>query len=231
MFNTLIKNKFAKLAPDWVGFDLDGTIVNSLPDITLALNSMLGVLGRTSQPEEKVRNWIGNGVPMLVKRALSDNIVPNKNKYELLFADALALFMRAYRQHLCSESYLYPGALETLNKLGQTRISLTLITNKPIEFTIPLLEKLNIIDYFDLILGGDSLAEKKPSPLPLKHAANQLNLPLSNGLMIGDSSNDIYAAQRAGCPVVAVNYGYNHGLSIEELSPDLIVDNLTEIFG
>ncbi|MET1257095.1 phosphoglycolate phosphatase [Aliikangiella maris] len=228
MFNSFIKSHFIS-SPKWIGFDLDGTLVNSLPDIANALNKTLTQLKQPPKDMEIVKNWIGNGVPMLIKRALSNQINPIESCYQGLFDEALHIFNQAYQDSLCQDSYLYPNVKEVLNKLYEHHVSLALITNKPIEFTLPLLKNLEIEKYFKLVIGGDSLAEKKPSPLPLQYTAEQLSVEVSDGFMVGDSSSDIISARNAGCKVIAVSYGYNHGRPVEELSPDLIIDDLSEL--
>lgn len=216
--------------PNLVLFDLDGTLLDSVPDLALATDQMLLTLGRSPAGEEQVRSWVGNGAPMLVKRALSGQQEPSQAEFDqILFDRAFPLFLDLYGKCCAAKSQLYAGVRGFLDQLVVESVTMGLITNKPIGFTEPLLEEFRLQQYFSIVLGGDSLEQKKPDPLPLLHAMQQLQINPEQTLMVGDSRSDIHAARAAGCPVVAVSYGYNHGEPISRYQPDLIVDNLLEL--
>ncbi|WP_432472112.1 phosphoglycolate phosphatase [Amphritea sp. HPY] len=225
-----MKSLFKGEMPGLVLFDLDGTLLDSVPDLALATDQMLQTLGRPPAGEEQVRSWVGNGAPMLVKRALSGQQEPSQAELDqTLFDQAFPLFLDFYGNCCAAKSQLYAGVREFLDQLVAESVTMGLITNKPIGFTEPLLEEFRLQQYFSIVLGGDSLEQKKPDPLPLLHAMQQLQINPEQTLMVGDSRSDIHAARAAGCPVVAVSYGYNHGEPISGYQPDLIVDNLLEL--
>lgn len=213
-------------------FDLDGTLVDSVPDLALAVDGMLVQLGKTPAGEEKVRCWVGNGARSLVLRALADDITgdePGRLK-ETEFEQASPLFLAAYQAATAAaRSSLYPDVLETLSELRLRRMKLACITNKPARFTEPMLEQLGLSSFFDVVLSGDSLTNKKPHPEPLLHVAEHYEMDVANTLMVGDSSNDVKAARAAGMDVACVRYGYNHGQSIEDSEPDWVIDSFTEL--
>lgn len=213
--------------PAMVLFDLDGTLVNSIPDLAYCVDEMMRQLGLVAPGQEKVSCWVGNGVERLVKRALTGDF--NAEPAAGLFAQALPLFLELYAVHHSRNSRLYPGAEATLEWLRLREIHLACVTNKAARFTLPLLDHLGIAGYFGLVLSGDSLAAKKPDPLPLLTAAQHFLVKPENCLMVGDSVNDVKAARAAGFPVVAVSYGYNHGLDIRNAGPDAVIDNLSEL--
>jgi phosphoglycolate phosphatase len=209
-------------------FDLDGTLVDSVPDLALAVDAMLRNLHMPARGEAKVRQWVGNGADSLIRRALADDMagaaVP-----EALFATAQPLFKAAYRENLSAHARLYPGVLEGLNMVFSAGLRLACVTNKPAEFTHPLLESIGIAGFFHTVLGGECVPNRKPSPDALLLAAERLGVDIDQGLMVGDSINDVGAARNAGCPVVCVPYGYNHGRDISEAHPDAVVDSIAEL--
>ncbi|GAA3947095.1 phosphoglycolate phosphatase [Allohahella marinimesophila] len=208
-------------------FDLDGTLVDSVPDIAASADIMLRQMGLPSCGELAVRHAIGNGIDRLVKRLLTGEVAGEPE--DVVFRQALQLFDKAYGEHLSERSTLYPGAHTTLGQLRRAGLKLCCVTNKAERFTLPLLAKLDICQLFHLVLSGDSLPRKKPDPMPLLHAAERLDVPVANSLMVGDSKHDITAAQRAGMLSIAVPYGYNHGEDIRLAEPDLLVQNLSEL--
>ncbi|NTV13309.1 MAG: phosphoglycolate phosphatase [Desulfobulbaceae bacterium] len=214
-------------ATEMVLFDLDGTLVNSLPDLAYCVDEMMRQLGLPPPGLEPVGCWVGNGVERLVKRALTGDF--SAEPAAPLFARALPLFLELYGVNHSRNSRLYPEAKATLAWLQARKIPLGCVTNKAARFTLPLLTSLEIDHLFALVLCGDSLPEKKPHPLPLLTAAEHFRVKPANCLMVGDSLNDIQAARAAGFPVVAVSYGYNHGLDIRQAGPDAVIDNLREL--
>ncbi len=213
--------------PGLILFDLDGTLVDSVPDLALAVDQMLQRLGREPAGEQRVRGWVGNGAPMLVRRALTGLQHPEAEPAQ--FAVAHDYFLQAYAACATEASRLYDGVRPFLQAVQQAGIPMGVVTNKPVRFVPGLLEHFALSECFSLVLGGDSLAEKKPHPLPLQHAAGHFGLPASQVLMVGDSCNDVLAARAAGCPVACVSYGYNHGIPIRDSAPDWVVDSLPEL--
>ncbi len=208
-------------------FDLDGTLIDSVPDLTAAVNAMLERFGYETVEEERVRHWVGNGARVLVRRSL-ENVGS-----DVPFGDALRTFMQAYEARMCDRTRYYEGVHETLLALMDRGYRMGVVTNKPQRFVAPILEHLKIGEFFDAILGGDTLTEKKPHPLPLLTMAERLGAGTHECTMVGDSINDILAAKAAGMPCIAVKYGYNYGEPIEKSGPDLVVEdfrNLSEVF-
>ncbi|TNC80914.1 MAG: phosphoglycolate phosphatase [Oleiphilus sp.] len=221
-----LKKLLAPQPPRLVIFDLDGTLVDSVRDLKSALDDMHHALGMPLADTEQVRRWVGNGAQMLVRRALSYDLEPSPLDEER-YAQAYQLFLEAYRQHNGEAAELYEGALELVSRLQAASVAVAIVTNKPARFTGPLLDQLGLQVPF--VLSGDSLAHKKPHPLPLLTCLDHFECSPDEAVMVGDSSSDILAAKAAGLKSVGVSYGYNHGVSISELKPDLIVDSLTEL--
>ena len=212
--------------PEMVVFDLDGTLVDSVPDLAYSLDSMLQKLGMPDAGEMKTREWVGNGLERLVKRALTDDL--DKEPDTSLFEKALPLFISEYKQNACKRSRLYDGVREGLDYLLRHDFKLACVTNKQSQFTNIVLETLGIQNVFGIVISGDTLAKKKPDPLPLLHAAKHFGISASKALMVGDSVNDVSAARAAGFQILCVNYGYNHGQDIRLANPDLVIDSLAE---
>lgn len=215
--------------PEMVLVDLDGTLVDSVPDLAYSIDEMMRELGLPEWGEAQVREWVGNGAERLVKRALTGEMEAEPEP--ALFERAYPLFQERYAENCCCNSRLYPGVLEGLDYLQSAGCKLGCVTNKPARFTEPLLKALEISDYFQITISGDSLPKKKPDPLPLLHAAEQLGVSPESSLMLGDSINDVKAARAAGFSVICVSYGYNHGRDIREAEPDGVVDSLAELGG
>ncbi len=215
------------LSVKMVMIDLDGTLIDTVPDLAAAANRMLADLGRAPWDEKHYRAWIGNGVPRFVKRALTGEMQAEPDA--ALNERALASFRRHYGEAVSDLSRPYPGVVEALEKLTAQGYSLACITNKAEAFTIPLLKNLGLCKYFKLVLSGDSLPKQKPDPLPLQHACRHFGIDTAHGVLVGDSSNDVHAARSAGMPVICVTYGYNHGHDIRQSLPDAVVDSLTDV--
>lgn len=216
--------------PKAVLFDLDGTLVDSVPDLAGAVDRMLAELGRPPAGEARVRQWVGNGAQVLVRRALCGRLeLAGTALDEAQFERAYGLFLQFYGEQTSGLSTLYPGVLECLDGLRARDIALALVTNKPMRFTEPMLAGFGLRDYFQCVLGGDSLSVKKPDPAPLLQAMRQLGSGPAETLMVGDSVNDLRAARAAGCPVACVPYGYNHGEPIAASAPDLLVERLDQL--
>ena len=210
-------------------FDLDGTLINSGPDLALAVNHMLQILNRETFSEDIIDGWVGNGAQMLVQRALSGQREIDENLDADLCSDALNIFLAFYAQNLCVATVTYTNVSTTLRRLKEAGYRLAIITNKPFAFVEPILESLTLFGLFELILGGDSLDKKKPDPLPLLHACEKMNVSAEECVMVGDSKNDILAANTAGMQSVGVTYGYNYGEDIGVHNPTVIIDDFSEL--
>jgi phosphoglycolate phosphatase len=213
--------------PEMILIDVDGTLVDSVPDLAFCVDEMMKRLGRPAHGEVKVRDWVGNGVERLVRRALIGQL--DGEPEEADYQQAYPIFLELYSHNTCQRSLLYPGIREGLDYLKQQGYRLGCVTNKAGQFTLPLLRDLGIHDDFEIIVAGDALAKKKPDPLPLLYAAEQLGVKPENALMIGDSRSDVKAARAAGFQIVCMSYGYNHGEDIRNYHPDAVIDVLTEI--
>ncbi|MEJ2622341.1 MAG: phosphoglycolate phosphatase [Candidatus Thiodiazotropha sp.] len=215
--------------PEMILIDVDGTLVDSVPDLAYCVDEMMKQLGRPVQGEEKVRDWVGNGVERLVRRALIGQL--NGEPDETDFTKAYPIFLELYAENTSQRSVLYPGVREALDYLKGEGYRLGCVTNKAAQFTLPLLKDLGVHDDFEIIIAGDTLPKKKPDPLPLLHAAENLGIDPSAALMVGDSQSDVKAARAASFQIVCMSYGYNHGEDIRNYNPDAVIDSLIEIKG
>ena len=210
-------------------FDLDGTLIDSVPDLALAVNHMLGALNRETFSEDTIRYWVGNGAQMLVKRALSGQTEIDEALDQNLFEKALGIFLTFYGQNLSDNTDTYPNVSTTLSALKGKGYRLVIVTNKPFDFVGPILKGLKLDELFDFIVGGDSLDKKKPDPLPLLHACEHMNASVEQCVMVGDSKNDLLAANTCGMQSVGVTYGYNYGEDIGIYNPTCIINDFSEL--
>ena len=210
-------------------FDLDGTLIDSAPDLARSVNYMLRSINHSEFSDEIIDSWVGNGAQTLVKRALSGSKIIDENIDNDLFKKSLSIFLEYYKNNLCVKTTPYPNVKTTLESLKSDGYKLAIITNKPFDFIEPILKELELDSFFELFIGGDSLSEKKPSPLPLQYMCEKFKIKPRNTLMIGDSKNDILAAKAANIQSIAVSYGYNYGEDIRVYEPDLTVDNFADI--
>jgi len=217
------------LSKEAILFDLDGTLVDSAPDLTAALNHTLKILQMESRSEEKVRGWIGNGVEKLLHRGLTDshNGIATGDD----FWRAKNIFYSRYKEQSGKYSQLYPEVIETLTNLHKKGFHLACITNKDRCFTIPLLENLAISKYFDVVVCGDDLTNKKPHPEPLLYAASRLGSSPEQCLMVGDSASDVGAAIAAKMEVICVDYGYAQGINLSSLEINGMISKISQIEG
>jgi len=213
--------------PEMVLIDVDGTLVDSVPDLAFCVDAMMNQLGMLEHGEQRVRHWVGNGVERLVKRALINQLDGEPD--EALFAKALPVFEALYRENTSERSCLYPGVQQALDFLQTTGVRIGCVTNKASQFTLPLLQDLGIRDYFEIVICGDMVERKKPDPMPLLQAAEQLQTEPQASMMLGDSMSDVKAARAAGFQIVCMSYGYNHGEDIRDYNPDAVVDSMAEI--
>ncbi|MDP4547527.1 phosphoglycolate phosphatase [Marinobacter sp. MDS2] len=226
-----LKGLFNPRWPAAALFDLDGTLVDSAPDLAAAVDDMLTKLGRSPAGLANVRNWVGNGASVLVRRALAGKTdwEPASPKDDALHPDALGIFYQSYAELNGRNAVVFDGVFECLDHLKANGCRMAVVTNKPDQFVAPLLKQTGLAPYFDLFVGGDTLAVKKPDPAPLLHAMEKLGSTIGTTVMVGDSAADVNAALKAGMPCVAVRYGYNFGGSIDSLGADAVVDSLTEL--
>jgi phosphoglycolate phosphatase len=210
-----------------ISFDLDGTLVDSVPDLAAAVDKVLEEIPLPPAGEDKVSRWVGNGSLKLVERALVDALgsAPSQQCLE----QGHSRFLYHYGQDVGSRTRLFPGVVEALDWLSAQGLHLSLVTNKPQAFIQPLLASLGLEGYFALCLGGDALPQKKPDPAPLLHVAGHFGLSPSACLMVGDSRHDVAAGRAAGFRTLAVPYGYNHGEPVSDSRPDALVDSLAEL--
>ena len=227
-----------------VAFDLDGTLVDSAPGLSSAVDRALYALELPVAGEDRVVTWIGNGADVLMERALTwarqerasqrsaqgkpsvdHTDIPQEEQQRIL----RKLFDRFYEETVEEGSFLFPDVAETLSVLHDKGIPLGLVTNKPTPFVAPLLEALDIAKYFSVIVGGDDVQNKKPHPEPLLLVAGKLSLTPAELLFVGDSRNDILAAKAAGCPCVGLTYGYNYGEAITLSEPDVVFDRFKDL--
>ncbi|MCK4743144.1 MAG: phosphoglycolate phosphatase [Sulfuriflexus sp.] len=213
--------------PEMILIDVDGTLVDSVPDLAFCVDEMLKQLDMPVRGEERVRHWVGNGVERLVERGLVDDLdgYPDED----LKAKALPIFMDLYAENTCVRSALYPGVQEGMDYMKAAGYKMGCVTNKAAAFTIPLLKQLGIHDEFSIIISGDTLAKKKPDPLPLLHAAEFFGVEPAQSMMLGDSVSDVKAARAAGFQITCMTYGYNHGANIADAKPDALIDSMVEL--
>jgi len=213
--------------PAMVLIDVDGTLVDSVPDLAYCVDEMLKALDMPVRGEARVRHWVGNGVERLVRRGLIDQLDGEPD--EALFEKAMPIFNALYAENTSKRSCLYPGVKEAMEFLKGTGVKIGCVTNKAAQFTLPIIKDLGVADYFEIVICGDTLAKKKPDPLPLLHAAEKLGVKPEESLMLGDSMSDVKAARAAGFDIICMSYGYNHGEDIRDSKPDAVVDSMDEI--
>ncbi len=209
-------------------FDMDGTLIDSLPSIAYAINLMLKELNKEPISLDRVKDFIGRGSELLIKRTLLNRVDVDGieiNKQE--FKNAHSIFLNFYSQNLNAKTTLFPNTKETLQELKNS-YKIALVTNKPHQFVNSILENLKIDSYFDYILGATEDIAKKPAPDMLIATCDNFNIEPKNSVMVGDSSNDILAAKAANIDTIAVTYGYSNE-DIKALNPTVIVDNLAQI--
>jgi phosphoglycolate phosphatase len=213
--------------PEMILIDVDGTLVDSVPDLAWCVDEMMKVLGRGPWGETRVRDWVGNGVERLVRRALIGQLDGEPSDED--FDKAYPVFLDLYADNTSKRSTLYPGVQEGLDYLKEQDYSLGCVTNKAEQFTLPLLRDLGIEDYFGIVVAGDTLPVKKPDPTPLLYAAEFFGTGPEHSLMIGDSKSDVKAARAAGFRIICMSYGYNHGEDIRIYEPDQVIDSMAEL--
>ncbi len=206
--------------------DLDGTMLNTAPDFHEAINRMRADLGLTALPQQTIIDFVGKGTENLIRKVLAVDY--DASGIAAHYDVALAAYMAHYQTINGDLANLYPDVIEGLQSMRNKGLRLACVTNKPLSLAVPLLEKKGLQPYFDIVYGGDSFPQKKPSPVPLLQVCLAFSLQPRQVIAIGDSSNDAIAARAAGCYVLNVPYGYNHGESIHNVDSDGIVQTLLE---
>ncbi|WP_024850298.1 phosphoglycolate phosphatase [Hydrogenovibrio kuenenii] len=216
-----------KIKPGFVLIDLDGTLIDSVPDLAYCVDEMMKQLGMPVRGEEAVRDWVGNGVQRLTERALINSVegMPDQN----LMDKAYPIFLELYKENTSQRSCVYEGVVEGIEWMKAQGYRVACVTNKAEAFTVPLLKDKGLYDHFEVVVSGDTCAEKKPHPMPLLFAAEQLGVAPENALMIGDSRSDVKAARAAGFHIFCMTYGYNHGEDIRDYTPDAVMDSFMEL--
>ena len=203
-------------------FDLDGTLVDSLPDIAQAANRMLAELGRPERDTAEIRRFVGKGIPNLVMRCMTEGAQASPAEIEA----AVTVFRHHYAAANGVHATVYPTVPDTLEAMRAMGLKLACVTNKVESFTLPLLRKLGLARYFDAVVSGDTLPVKKPDPAVLRHACALLGT--ARALMIGDSANDALAAREAGLPVLLMTYGYSEGMPVDTIECDGLLSTASE---
>ena len=219
----------SKVAIDLARFDaaivdLDGTMVDTVGDFDAALNRMLADLGQRGVDRAFIERTVGKGSEHLIRSTLA-HVGAEAALYESAWQRYQAHYLDINGRH----SDVYPGVVEGLTLLAARGLKLACLTNKPTAFARPLLASKGLDGFFSGVFGGDAFERKKPDPLPLQRTCEALGTVPARTLMVGDSSNDARAARAAGCPVVLVGYGYNHGEPVVSAAPDAVVDRLDEL--
>lgn len=215
-----------RFAAAGVILDLDGTLLDTVTDIAAAVNAMLAERSRPALPLERVAAFVGKGSEVLVHRSLTGS--PEGRAPQAEFEPAMRDFLAHYRRENGIRSRVFPGVREGLAAMRAKGLRLAVVTNKPAAFTAPLLERTGLAEFFELQVSGDTVARKKPDPLPMLHVCERFGLLPQAMVAIGDSVNDALAARAAGIPVMTVPYGYNEGRSVHSLDVDAIVDSLVD---
>ncbi|MFC4929165.1 phosphoglycolate phosphatase [Massilia sp. GCM10023247] len=206
--------------------DLDGTMLDTVPDFELALNAMRAELELAPITQDTITPMVGKGSEKLIRDVLALDF--DAARIDAVFEQAMAAYQRHYLAINGERSRLFDGVLDGLAALTRLGLRLACVTNKPIAFTTPLLAQKGLAPFFELVYGGDSLPKKKPDPLPLLQVCRDFDLAPAQVVAIGDSSNDAEAARGAGCFVLTVPYGYNHGRPVQTIDSDGIVNSLLD---
>lgn len=213
-------------SPRAIFFDLDGTLVDSVPDLAEAARRMLAELGEATRSDAEIATFVGKGIPVMVERALTVGRSPVSPER---LQQAIHVFLKHYDDTNGLLTVAYPGVCEALPLLRTRGLKLGCVTNKAEAFIAPLLDKLGLLSYMDCLIGGDTLPQKKPDPEPLWHACEQVGVMREHALMVGDSGNDALCARRAGIPVLLMTYGYNEGVPVDTEDCDGLLSSFLEL--
>lgn len=207
-------------------FDLDGTLIDTAPEIADAANQMLADLNLPALSALAIENFIGEGAQTLIKRCLTAKLQSALD--DVLFERAQTLFFMHYANNVV-QSKPFDGVIEALTILKSKKFKLACVTNKPQKFTLPLLQTSGLANFFEIVVSGDTLPKKKPDPMQLQHVCAKFNVLEAESMLIGDSATDIAAAHAAGCYIVTVPYGYNQGRAIDEDLVDATINDLIDL--
>ncbi len=205
-------------------FDLDGTLVDTAPDINAALNHVLANAGYTPVSESLTRQWVGHGARACLAQALEHNDVA-EHRIDAMLVE----FLERYHAHIADLGAPYPGVVAALQTLRERGAKLGVVTNKRGDLSTKLLDQLGMRELFDCIVCGDSTPNPKPAADPTLLACAELDLLPAEVLFIGDSTADVESARAAGCPVVCVPDGYNHGIAAADLGADRVIDSFADL--
>ena len=221
--NSSMNNKF-----DNVFFDLDGTLVNTLSDLTFALNKMRAHFKLKPINDQTTANIIGKGFPTTTKKILALDL--SEDEVQQYSQQALNLTLKHYENAMGKHSHIYDGVIVLLQKLKYLNIKMAVVTNKEYKHAIKTLQQLDLIHYFDAVIGGDSTEFYKPHPQPLQQALKLLNVSTENSIMIGDSENDLLCAHALKMPCVIIGHGYHNGKDLKSLNPYAYINHFDELF-
>ncbi|NIP16446.1 MAG: phosphoglycolate phosphatase [Pseudomonadales bacterium] len=205
-------------------FDLDGTLIDTAPDINVALNHALAHRDRPPVNEALTRHWVGHGARVLVEQALAYHELPGDDLDPIHEA-----FLAYYADHSAEHSRVYPGVVQTLEALKARGARLAVLTNKLTRFSLPILSTLGVDGYFDATVCGDTATAPKPAADPALLACRELRTIPGDSLVVGDSQTDVLCARAAGCPVVCVRDGYNHGVPADQLGADAVIESFLDL--
>ena len=206
-------------------FDLDGTLVDSLPDMLTAMNKFLADLGRSPASSDDICEWVGDGASILVERALNAKGGMPQGRG---LAELTAAYISHYRGHASGDIKPYPGVVATLERLASAGHPLAVCTNKPYDLAIELLEGLGMLGLFKAVLGGDSVPAKKPDAGHLRATIEAVGLPGRKAIMVGDTRNDVLSARGVDIPMVAVSFGYGK-IEPQDLGADVVIDDFAAL--
>ena len=209
-------------------FDLDGTLVDTVPDIDRALNHALATVGLAHVDLSLTRHWIGHGSRTLIKQALE---YQQQAAAEPDIDQLITPFLDYYKANIAVHSHIYPEVKEALSTLQQRGIKLAVVTNKLTELSEPLLQDIGLYEFFDLIVCGDTASKPKPDPAPINLCLEQFAYAPEQVLMVGDSETDVLAAQAASVDVACMRDGYNHGIDVATLKADFILESFADLPG
>ncbi len=207
---------------DLLIFDLDGTLIDSKRDLANAVNAALAAQGRTPLDNELIYSYVGDGAPVLIRRAMGDDAS------DAQVERALEYFLSYYREHMLDHTHLYPGVKESLDRLLAAQVKMAVLTNKPVRFSRDLVQGLGIGGHFFQIYGGNSFEQKKPHPMGVERLIEEGGASPQRTLMVGDSAVDVITARNAGIRVCGVTYGFQPE-GFREHPPDFLVDSMPEL--
>ena len=212
-----------------IAFDLDGTLLNTIPDLAFAVDQSVQSLGFDAVSEDQVRDWVGNGADILIARAISRSIDVDPELDPELHSRGRDLFYRFYADCGHALSHLYPTVMDTLKALYNAGYKMAVVTNKPSIFVPEILQQHKLEELFVDVIGGEDFPKRKPDPMALNWLLDKHGLAADEMLMVGDSKNDVLAAKNASCSSFALTYGYNHGEPISDSAPDFVADEMAEL--